>query len=129
MLFRSDGLTDDRLTESLRAQHATEAVAGPIVGTQRKWVPSAHLTWKVGKKKYPDGRIFSKDTGGRPDNEILYEGYVKSPFPIFKGPTTRNELTMKAGVIGMELRDETKAGAGAGLKTGAFADELGGLPI
>ena len=130
LLFRSDVLMYDRQTESLWSQLESEAVAGPMVGAQLDWLPSEQLTWKAWKTKYPDGRILSRETGyDRPYNKIPYEGYVKSPYPIFKVPTTRNELPMKAWVIGVKLGDETKAYRVAGLKTGEFIDELGGRPI
>lgn len=130
LLYMSDMLMYDRETESLWSQLEAEAISGPKVGTKLAWLPSSQMTWKAWKKKNPNGRVLSTDTGfDRPYNQMPYEGYLKSAFPLFKVPTARNDLPMKAWIVGIRKGSQTKAYRVAGLKSGEFDDDFDGEKI
>ncbi len=102
LLYQSDVLMYDRQTESLWSQLAMKAVSGPLVNTPLTWLPSEQLTWAAWKKKYPQGRILSTDTGYRRDYSAeAYAPYKNSPDTMFPVPFKRKEIPKKEWVIGV----------------------------
>jgi len=102
LLFQSDVLLYDRETESLWSQLEMMSVAGPLVNTQLKWLPSQQLTWSAWQEKFPEGNVLSTETGfGRNYQGNAYASYKKSPKAMFPVPENRTELEQKEWVIGV----------------------------
>jgi hypothetical protein len=109
LLYNSDFLMYDRETESLWSQLAMKAVAGPLVNTELEWLPSEHLTWQAWRKKFPNGKVLSTETGHARDyTSSPYEGYEATERTLFPVPQTRDELPNKEWVIGIVLNGEAK---------------------
>ena len=85
-LFESNLLMYDRITESLWSQARTESVVGEMLGIKLKIEPMQLITLGEVKKKYPQAKILSTDTGHRRNYmATAYEGYFTSDglmFPI-----------------------------------------------
>ncbi len=125
LLYHSDMVLYDRESMGRWSQFSRKAISGRFAGQELKWVPSAQMTWRAWKKKHPDGRVLSTDTGHhRPYPQTPYDGYDRSPMPMFKVPTARNDLPMKARVVGLVLNGEARAYSVAGLRTGTFTDQV-----
>ena len=102
LLYQSDVLMYDRQTESLWSQLRMEAVSGSLVESPLTWLPSEQQTWAAWKKRHPQGRVLSTETGfQRNYTRPAYAGYKKSPDNIFPVPSTRTELPKKEWVVGV----------------------------
>ena len=110
LLYRSDVLMYDRETQSLWTQLGMRAVSGPSVGTKLKWLASEQMNFGEWKKKYPDGKMLSLDTGFRVDYRTsdLAE-YFTSPETIFPVPFTRKELRKKSYICGVVRNGQAMA--------------------
>ena len=111
LLYNSDVLLYDRSTDSLWSQILRKGVSGKFSGVQLKQLPLAHTTWKAWKKKYPDTRVLSTQTGfSRNYNSNPYQGYEKSRQLYFNVNQKAPELYHpKEQVIGIEINDVFKA--------------------
>ncbi len=110
LLFQSDVLMYDRQTESLWSQLEMAAVAGPLVNTKFKWLPSQQLTWSAWLEKYPKGKVLSTETGFRRNySGEAYARYKKSPKPAFPVPPHRTELAQKEWVVGVIVDGAARA--------------------
>jgi hypothetical protein len=101
----------DRETESLWSQIKSEAVTGPLTGTELSTLPSTLTTWEKWKKRHPDTLVLSADTGYTRDyTRDPYESYYRSPFRFlgFRGKVSP-ELPEKELVLGVEMGGEKKA--------------------
>ncbi len=102
LLYHSDVLMYDRETQSLWTQLGMRAVSGPSVGKKLKWLPSEQLTFQTWKKKYPEGKVLSLNTGHRVDYKSSdYGEYFSSPETAFPAPYNRTELPQKKYVGGV----------------------------
>jgi hypothetical protein len=128
LLYQSDVLMYDRKTESLWSQLAMKAVAGPLVNTELKWLPSEHLTWEAWNRKFPDGKVLSTNTGHARDyTSSPYQGYESVEEIMFPVPQQRRELPNKEWVLGVVLDGEAKAYPVEQLPPNTrLEDELGG---
>lgn len=63
MLYESNLLMYDRLTESLWSQVAGKAVVGEFTETELTWLPMQLLTFGELKEKFPNTQVLSNDTG------------------------------------------------------------------
>ncbi len=100
----------DRETESLWSQLKSEAVTGPMTGTELATLPSTLTTWKKWKKRHPDTLVLSTDTGYRRDySRDPYASYFRSPLAFFGFRGKSPGLPEKELVVGIELGAETKA--------------------
>jgi hypothetical protein len=110
LLYQSDVLMYDRQTNSLWSQLAMEAISGKSVGKKLTWLPSAHLTFKAWKAKYPKSQVLSLDTGySRNYKATPYSSYFKSDDVMFPVPKNRDELSNKAWVVGIIVNGVAKA--------------------
>lgn len=88
LLYNSDVLMYDRQTESLWSQLKMEAVAGPQVGQKMHWLASEQMTWSAWKKRYPDSKVLSTETGYKKNyNSPPYAGYEQTESTLFPVPT------------------------------------------
>lgn len=84
LLYQSDVLLYDRYSSSLWSQIKREAVTGPYRGQQLKQLPLSHTTWDDWKKRYPETRVLSLNTGYPRDySSSPYGGYETSARVIF----------------------------------------------
>jgi hypothetical protein len=110
LLYQSDVLMYDRQTDSLGSQLAMASVAGPLVKTKFKWLPSQQLAWSAWRKKHPKGKVLSPETGfGRNYSGEAYARYKKSPTTMFPVPSHRTELPEKEWVAGVVVGGVAKA--------------------
>jgi len=111
LLYRSNVLMYDHQTESLWLQVKRQAVTGPMTGTKLKVLPSSVTTWRKWKKKYPQTRVLSFDTGYNRDySRDPYEDYYRRSGGFFSsffsaGPGEK-EKEMVAGIV---IGDSSKA--------------------
>jgi hypothetical protein len=110
-LYRSNVLMYDHQTESLWLQVKREAVTGPMTGNRLRTLRSTITTWAKWKKRHPDTRVLTTDTGHRRNYEVdPYADYYKSRRGLFSrffrgGPGEE----AKALVAGFELGGKYKA--------------------
>ncbi len=92
LLYESNLLMYDSLTESLWSQTRREAVAGAYTDTTLNILPLQVLTLREVRDKYPDTAVMSTDTGHRRDYDRMpYDGYggiEETLFP-FSGSDSR----------------------------------------
>ncbi len=110
LLYNSDVLFYDRQTESLWSQLAMKSVSGPRVKTLLKWRANEVMNWGSWKRKYPDGKALSFETGfDRQYSASPYTEYVKSKALMFPVTMTRKELPKKTLMIGLLVGEHAKA--------------------
>ena len=131
LLYRSNVLMYDKGTESLWSQIKGEAVTGPLTGTELEVFPSTLTSWKKWRKKYPQTRVLSFDTGYRRDYSTdPYLDYYQqqSGFRSFfrLGPNEQE----KELVVGIEIDGQAKAYPLAKIKrAGTVKDSLAGAEL
>ena len=100
----------DRETESLWLQVKRKAVTGPLTGTRLTKLPSTITTWKKWRRRYPDTKVLSLDTGYLRDYENdPYADYYKSKSGLFAFLKPGPGAPEKALVIGIEIEGMTSA--------------------
>ncbi len=110
LLYQSDVLMYDRQTESLWSQLAMQAVSGPLVKEPLVWLPSVQTTWSAWKKRHPQGRVWSTDTGFNRNYEApAYARYKAGSGIMFPVPEYRTELQPKAWVAGVMVGNQAFA--------------------
>ncbi len=132
LLYRSNVLMYDHQTESLWLQVKRQAVTGPMTGTKLKVLPSSVTTWRKWKKKYPQTRVLSFDTGFNRDySRDPYDDYYRRSGGFFSsffsaGPGEK-EKEMVAGIV---IGGSSKAYPVDLLrKKGKLTDDFGGRKI
>lgn len=131
LLHHSDVLLYDRETESLWTQIGTEAISGPKKGEKLEWLPSRQMTWAAWREAHPNGKVLSTDTGHPRDyGQSVYAGYEETPGTMFPVPTNRDDLALKAWVIGVRIEGEAAAYPVDRLPSGEWVhDEVGGEAV
>jgi hypothetical protein len=132
LLYQSDMLLYDHQTESLWSQIKSEAVTGNMIGARLKLLPSTHTTWEDWKKKYPNTRVLSSDTGYRRDyDRDPYQGYEASERLMFGVNETSRKFHPKEKVIGLKLGGLVKAYPFSELRKAKspIKDRLGKIPV
>jgi len=110
LLYQSDMLLYDRKTDSLWSQIKGEAVTGPLMGARLKLLSSTQTTWSGWKKKHPDTRVLSQNTGYRRDyDRDPYMGYYTSSQLMFGVQNRNKAFHPKERVLGLEIGGEFKA--------------------
>lgn len=112
-LYRSNKLMFDRRTDSLWNQFTGKPVAGPLVGKgiELKTLPVAITSWAEWRRKHPDTRVLSLDTGHRRDygSGVVYNDYFGSPDLMFPSLGGGKGLAQKDYVFGLRLPGGAKA--------------------
>jgi len=132
LLYRSNVLMYDHQTESLWLQVKRRAVTGPLTGTPLLTLPSTVTTWSKWRKKHPDTRVLSLETGHRRDYDSdPYESYYRSRKGLFS-----RFFTPGPGEVEKELVAGLEAGGTAKAyplsliqKEGVIRDRLGGEDV
>lgn len=134
-LYRSNKLMFDRKTNSLWNQFTGEPVSGPLrtSGIELKIRPNVITSWKNWKKKNPDTRVLSLETGHNRDygSGVVYQDYFASPDLMF--PTlVRDESKVKRKDYVFGIRDvaASKAWPIAAFEGGkVINDKIGGRNV
>ncbi len=112
-LYRSNKLMYDRQTHSLWNQFTGRPVVGPLTGSgiELKVRPVTITDWRSWRRRHPDTRVLSLDTGydrdyrpGRP-----YGAYFASPELMFPARVPDGRLAPKDYVFGLRAGGHEKA--------------------
>ncbi len=110
LLYNSDVLLYDRNSETLWSQLMLKAVAGPLKGTPLKMVTASHTTWADWRRRHPETRVLSEDTGFRRNyGDDPYPGYESSRRVIFPVSSRDRRYHPKERVIGLLVNGRAKA--------------------
>lgn len=132
LLYNNDVLLYDRETQSLWSQLLTRAVTGKFKGTSLVPIPITQTTWGDWKKREPETRVLSRDTGYARDYATdPYRGYALSDELMFRIRHRSAVFHPKERVVGVEINGQSKAYPFVELaKTrGEIRDSVGGRPI
>lgn len=109
LLYNSDMLLYDRDSESLWSQIMMQAVTGPLKGTMLEPLAVSHTSWADWKKRHPQTRVLSRDTGHNRDySRSPYPGYEQSNAVMFPVGNFATRYHPKEPVIGLRLGDTAK---------------------
>lgn len=110
-LVNSNLIMYDRLTDSYWSQVLGKAINGPAYGRSLEEFPIVWTTWERWKKKYPETKVLSKETGfarnydvsGDPYGSYLKDdrGYYTSDRLIFEPINKDSRLKPKTVVVGV----------------------------
>ncbi len=133
LLYNSDVLMYDHQTESLWSQLKMEAISGPMAEATLAWLPSRLMNWEAWRKRHPDGKVLSTDTGyARNYARTPYEGYERDEQTFFPYERNRDDLGVKTWVVGVRLGANAKAYPLEALERvegNAVSDTVGGVPV
>ncbi len=132
LLYKSDVLMYDHETESLWSQIKQEAVTGAMTGTRLKMLTLSHTTWEGWKKKHPETKVLSTETGyQRNYYRDPYADYAISDQLMFPVGKLDDRYSPKSWVLGVQYKGKTKAYAFSELKNAPrrFTDRLGSEEI
>lgn len=103
LLWADNVLMWDHETESLWSQLGIRAVTGPQFGNRLEWIPSRQMRWSVWKRDYPYGVVLDHTQIGvqRPYRTDPYKWVRETPEPLFPANEVRNDLLLKAWVLGV----------------------------
>lgn len=132
LLYNSDLLMYDRLTDSYWSQITGTAVVGTLTGTRLDFYPSAIMTWDEWRAAYPDSEVLSRETGyDRNYDRDPYGGYYTHSSLMFDVSAIDERLHTKTRVTGVEL-DAVTFGAYpdvAVAEHGPVNDTVGDVPL
>ena len=140
MLYRSNKVMYDRLTNSLWNQLTSEPVIGPLwdSGIKLDLFPIMLTTWKEWLALHPDTTVLAQETGVYPadsyvpeDNpQAIYYDYFNAPDTMFPVPDRDDRLDTKDVVLGVQLNGNYKAYPSQALEEQRIVnDALGGEEI
>ena len=119
LLFRSNKLMYDRVTETIWHQFTGEPVIGPLAGEHPRLTfhPSILTTWAEWLEDHPDTTVISNETGLYPSNfyveesnpEAIYYDYFNDPETMFPIWNRDDSLETKSRVAGLEIDGVFKA--------------------
>ena len=119
MLYRSNKLMYDRVTETLWRQFLGEPVVGPLAnsGIKLEKFPITLTTWGEWKASHPDTTVLHVDTGvydasfyvPEDDPFAIYYNYFNSSDTMFPVWLQSEALATKAQVLGVLLGGVPKA--------------------
>ena len=110
LLFNSDVLLYDRQSGSLWSQIQSQAISGPLRGTDIQAVVAAHTTWPDWQAKHPDTLVLSTDTGFRINYKTRrYSEYRRGRQLMFPVANRSKEYSNRELVLGITIGDTHKA--------------------
>ena len=131
LLYRSNKLMYDRISESLWNQFTGRPVLGQLVGTgvQLKPLPLVIETWATWRARHPTTRVLSLDTGFTRDYGpgVAYRDYFASPDLAFPTALRNRSLAPKDLVFGVRVPGGVKAWPMARFAGGAVINDQVGL--
>ena len=140
MLYRSNKVMYDRLTESLWSQLRGEPIVGELVGSDIKldYFPVALTTWGEWLAEHPDSKVQSRETGyysprsyEREDNpRSIYFAYRDDPETMFPIWNRDEQLAPKQLVLGVIVDGAYKAYSIDALQQDRLVnDSVGGVDL
>jgi hypothetical protein len=140
LLYRSNKVMYDRLTNSLWRQFTGEPVVGPLAdsGIMLPFFPVELTTWGEWVAQHPDTTVLSLDTGvysadsyeNESDPRATYNDYFADPETRFPVWNRSDALATKAVVLGLSLGGENRAYALETLhRERVVNDTLGGTEV
>lgn len=110
MLYNSNLVMYDRLTESLWSQGLGVSIKGDLSGEKLKTLPFDVMSWSDWASLYPDSLVLTKDTGHqRPYSSNPYSDYFKDPRILFSIDNEDDRLPKKEIIFGVENNGNYKA--------------------
>ena len=110
LLYNSDVLLYDRTSSSLWSQMMLTAVSGPMKGTRLSSVPLTHTSWADWRRRHPDTRVLSTNTGyERNYARDPYAGYERIEELMFRVEHQDIRYPMKEWVLGVTIGNAAKA--------------------
>ena len=110
-LYRSNKLMYDKATQSLWSTLEGEPVIGPLVGKgiQLDYLSVVTTTWGEWKKRHPDTKVLSLDTGHRRDYRegVAYRDYFATDELMFTVPEIDRSLKNKDEILAIRLPENT----------------------
>jgi len=111
-LYRSNKLMYDKKTQSLWSTLEGEPVIGPLVGKGIKldYLSVVTTTWGEWKKRHPDTKVLSLNTGHRRDYRegVAYKNYFATDELMFTIPKIDRSLKNKDEILAIRLPDQPK---------------------
>ena len=136
MLYRSNKVMYDRLTNSLWNQLTREPVIGPLwdSGIKLDFFPVVLTTWQEWLELHPDTTVLAQETGLYPaefyvpeeDPQAIYYRYFNSPETMFPVPRRDDRLETKDVVLGVQLNDSYKAYPSEALRRSRIVNDVVG---
>ena len=136
MLYRSNKVMYDRLTNSLWNQFTGEPVIGTLwdSGIVLDFFPVLLTTWEEWVELHPDTTVLAQETGVYPagfyhpeeDPRAIYYEYFTSPETMFPVPDRSDLLTTKDIVLGVGLNDSHKAYSTSALRANRIINDAVG---
>ena len=136
MLYRSNKVMYDRLTNSLWNQLTSEPVIGPLwdSGIKLDFFPVMLTTWEEWLELHPDTTVLSQDTGvydasfyvPEDNPEAIYFDYFNTPQTMFPVPDRNEWLETKDIVLGVQLNGSVKAYASDALRLHLIVNDVVG---
>lgn len=111
LLYNNNLLFYDWETESLWSQLLGKAVTGPASGKKLLQVPTQTTTWGAWKKRHPNTRVLSPNTG-------FHRNYDLDPYSLYADNTSKTmfpveyrdkKLRLKEKVVGVRIGREYRA--------------------
>ena len=119
MLYRSNKLMYDRVTETLWHQFRGEPVVGPLAnsGVRLEVLPNVLTTWGEWLEQHPETTVISNDTGVYPADSYLpeedplsiYFSYRADAGTMFPVAGINESLPIKQQVFGLTFGDQARA--------------------
>jgi len=110
LLYNSDLLLYDRLTESLWSQVMAKAVTGPMKGRTLKRISASHTSWQDWLTRFPDTFVLSLNTGyWRNYQQTPYLGYSESDELYFPVAHYDSRYPKKERVVAIEVNEQHKS--------------------
>ena len=119
MLYRSNKLMYDRVTETLWHQFRGEPVVGPLAnsGVRLEVLPNVLTTWGEWLEQHPETTVISNDTGVYPadsylpeeDPQSIYFSYRADAGTMFPVAGINESLPIKQQVFGLTFGDQARA--------------------
>ncbi len=127
-LYRSNKLMFDRQTDSLWNQFTGEPINGPLVdsGIKLKIRPVVITSWAEWKKKHPQTKVLSLDTGHARDyaSGAVYNSYFSSPDLMFPAVVSgQDKIKPKDYVFGIRDVGASKAWPVMAFRDGAVIND------
>ena len=140
MLFRSNKLMYDRVTETLWHQFLGVPVVGPLAnsGIRLEVIPNALTTWGQWLEQHPDTTVISDETGVYPAETYLpeenprsiYFSYRAASGTMFPVAGIEESLPIKQQIFGLTFGEEARAyPRGLLAQTSLLNDNLGGQDV
>ena len=136
MLYRSNKVMYDRLTNSLWNQLTSEPVIGPLwaSGIKLDFFPVILTTWEEWLDLHPDTTVLDQETGVYPaefyapeeDPQAIYYDYFNAPGTMFPVPYRDDRLEAKDVVLGVQLNDSYKAYSSTALRERRVVNDMVG---